>query len=95
MKLRVAAVLAVLAILTLSLIYLGAIYSVPQTETGKASTTTYTFKPTPPTHTSPTSGEALKFLEVGEIYEKLGYPRISWNPEEPNYTVSYRSLHKL
>jgi len=32
------------------------------------------------------------FLDVGEIYEELGYPRMSWNPQSPNYTVSYHYL---
>jgi len=34
---------------------------------------------------------SIGFLEVGEVYEGLGYPRIRWNPQNPNYTVHYHA----
>ena len=92
MKLRATAILIMLAALMLSLIYLGIIYNVPQTELGGSSITSSS-KAAPPSRISSVSGEVSKFLEVGELYENLGYPRISWDPEEPNYTVSYQSFH--
>ena len=37
------------------------------------------------------SGEVEGFLEVGKVYEDLGYPKIFWDPRSPNYTVHYHA----
>jgi len=91
MRSRIILVILLLAALTGSLVYLGSIHSIPkrQPETAKANITHITST----SETSPPSpGQASEFLEVGEVYRRLGYPRISWNPRNPNYTVSYHYL---
>ena len=37
------------------------------------------------------SREVEGFLEVGKVYEDLGYPKIFWDPRSPNYTVHYHA----
>lgn len=82
MRARHVAMIVSLAALTLLILYLG-LTQVPQQ----------------PAHTEPSTSKlhitststASNFLEVGEVYEALGYPRIFWDPRKPNYTVHYHA----
>ena len=78
-------IILLITLSTISILYLG----LTQSPTSQ-----------PPSETSSVSRmssqeareDVAGFLDVGEIYEELGYPRMSWNPQSPNYTVSYRYL---
>jgi len=82
MRTRHVAIIASLAALTLLILYLG-LTQVPQQ----------------PIHPKPSASKphvisthtTSSFLEVGEVYKALGYPRIFWDPKKPNYTVRYHA----
>ena len=72
-----------LLILISALIYLSFIHI---TSTPPGATITTSSQITTKSKTQ-ISGEVEGFLEVGKVYEDLGYPKIFWDPRIPNYTT--------
>ena len=86
MRVRWVPLILLIIALSISIFYLGLIQpstSQPHSETSSASRTS----------SQEAREDIAGFIDVGEIYEELGYPKISWSSKNPNYTVSYRSLH--
>jgi len=84
---RVPLIILLIIALSISIFYLGLIQpstSQPHSETSSASRTS----------SQEVREDIAGFIDVGEIYEELSYPKISWSSKNPNYTVSYRSLHE-
>ena len=86
MRAKHAAMIVLLAALISPILYLGLTQSPSQFSYQKTSTSEQPTSPTPPL-----LGNASEFLEVNEVYERLGYPKISWDPRKPNYTVHYHA----